>query len=81
MDTTVIPIPWNETVFSSYATRRLKFGYYIDDGVSIASPPVQRAILDTVAALQKQGHEVIEVLPPNVLQAVRIFVALTSEEG
>jgi len=59
----------------------MKFGYYIDDGVSIASPPVKRAILETVEALQKQGHEVIQVTPPNVLQAVRIFLALTSAEG
>jgi Asp-tRNA(Asn)/Glu-tRNA(Gln) amidotransferase A subunit family amidase len=58
----------------------LKFGYYFDDGVTVASPPVKRAILETIEALKSQGHEVILVTPPNILEAVRIFVALTSEE-
>ena len=75
------PSVWNDSVFQSYTKRKLKFGYYFDDGVTIASPPVQRAILETVNALQSQGHEAILITPPNTVEAVRVFLAVTSNEG
>jgi len=56
-------------------------GYYFDDGVTIASPPVYRAIMQTVQALKAQGHEVVLVSPPNIVEAVRVFVALTADES
>src|SRR5271169_4699650 len=75
------PSTWNETTFQSYSTRKLKVGYYFDDGVTIASPPVYRAIMQTVQALKSQGHEIVLVTPPNVIEAVRVFIALTSDES
>ena len=81
-DATVTPNPWNDGKFTHYATKqKLKFGYYFDDGVTISSPPVKRAIERTVAALAAQGHEVELIMPPNVAEAVRIFVALTSNSS
>lgn len=59
----------------------MKIGYYYDDGICVASPPVQRAVLQTVEALKSQGHEVVEVKPPNTMEAVKEFVGLTSGEG
>jgi Asp-tRNA(Asn)/Glu-tRNA(Gln) amidotransferase A subunit family amidase len=59
----------------------LKFGYYFDDGVSISSPPVKRAVLETVNALRKEGHELVEIVPPNVFEAVKTFLSLTASEG
>ena len=76
----MLPGIWNDSVFTKYSSKKLKFGYYFDDGVTIASPPVKRAIEQTVQALQSQGHEVILTTPPNVIEAVRIFLALTSDE-
>src|SRR5271169_831812 len=76
----MVSSPWNDSLFKKYSSKKLKFGYYFDDGVTISSPPVKRAILQTVKALESQGHEVISVNPPNVVEAVRIFVALNSEE-
>lgn len=75
------PSTWNESTFQSYNTKKLKVGYYFDDGVTIASPPVYRAIMQTVQALKSQGHDVVLVSPPNVVEAVRVFVALTSDES
>ena len=81
-DATVTPNPWNDDKFAHYATKKkLKFGYYFDDGVTISSPPVKRAIERTVTALAAQGHEVELIVPPNVVEAVRIFVALTSNSS
>ena len=71
---------WNDAVFTTYSSKKLKFGYYFDDGVTVASPPVKRAIEQTVQALKSQGHEVVPITPPNTIEAVRIFVALTSGE-
>ena len=81
VDSSMVPSIWNESLFSIYSSKKLKFGYYYDDGVTVASPPVKRAIEQTVQALKSQGHEVIEVTPPNVVEAVHIFVALTSQDG
>ena len=72
---------WNESTFQTYSAKKLKVGYYFDDGVTIASPPVYRAIMQTVQALKSQGHEVVLISPPNVVEAVRIFIALTSDES
>jgi Asp-tRNA(Asn)/Glu-tRNA(Gln) amidotransferase A subunit family amidase len=81
-DTTMLPGIWNDTIFNEYSSKeKLRFGYYFDDGVTIASPPVERAILQTVKALESQGHEAVPITPPNVIEAVRVFLALTSEEG
>jgi len=81
-DATVTPNPWNDDKFAHYATKKkLKFGYYFDDGVTISSPPVKRAIERTVTALAAQGHEVELIVPPNVVEAVRIFIALTSNSS
>ena len=80
MDSTMAPGIWNDAVFTTYSSKKLKFGYYFDDGVTVASPPVKRAIEQTVQALKSQGHEVVPITPPNTIEAVRIFVALTSGE-
>ena len=80
-DSTMIPSSWNDSKYRHYSSKKLKFGYYYDDGVSIASPPVERAILKTATALKAQGHEVVAITPPNVAEAVRIFVGITSSEG
>ena len=81
LDSGVTPNPWNDSMFTKYATKKLKFGYYFDDGVTIASPPVKRAVEMTAKALQAKGYEVVELLPPNIIEAVHCFVALTTYEG
>ncbi|GAA6062135.1 hypothetical protein JCM10212_003170 [Sporobolomyces blumeae] len=60
---------------------KLKFGYYLTDGFVHASPACCRAILETAEVLRKAGHEVVEVPPPNAIEAMEIFVALTSANG
>lgn len=51
------------------------------DGFCRASPAVVRAIHETVTALELQGHECVEFEPPNVMEAMEIFVALTSADA
>jgi Asp-tRNA(Asn)/Glu-tRNA(Gln) amidotransferase A subunit family amidase len=81
VDSSMLPSPFNNAIWSQYGKKKLKFGYYFDDGVVIASPPVKRAILKTINALKSQGHQVIPITLPNTIEAVRIFASLTSAEG
>lgn len=61
--------------------KKLRFGYYLTDGFCHASPACTRAVLETAEALRKQGHEVVEIPSPNAIEAMEIFVALTSSTG
>lgn len=61
--------------------KKLKFGYYLTDGICRSSPACERAVLETVEALRKEGHEVVEFAPPTPAKALELFVGLTSAEG
>lgn len=54
-----IPIPFREITLP----KKLKFGYYLTDGFCRSSPACQRAVLETVEALRKKGHECVEFQP------------------
>ncbi|KAJ7052244.1 amidase [Mycena amicta] len=73
---TVSPILYSEPKL----TEKLRFGYYTEFYVK-ASPASQRAVMDTVAALRKQGHECVEVEIPTPDEVMRIYVALCSADG
>ncbi|BGP15819.1 hypothetical protein JCM10213_005697 [Rhodosporidiobolus nylandii] len=70
----LVPTPWREVQLP----KKLRFGYFLNDGFCRASPACQRAVLETVDALRKKSHECVEFVPPNPLEAMELFVALTS---
>ncbi|GAA6007776.1 hypothetical protein JCM10207_004870 [Rhodosporidiobolus poonsookiae] len=70
----VMPLRYREVELPE----KLKFGFFRTDGFCHASPACERAVLETVDALRRQGHECIEFEPPNPLEAMELFVALTS---
>lgn len=54
--------------------KRLKFGYYFNDGMAQITPACHRAVSETVKALRKQGHECIEFeLPSRVFLTCYMF--------
>jgi Asp-tRNA(Asn)/Glu-tRNA(Gln) amidotransferase A subunit family amidase len=55
------PIPYRDVRLP----KKLKFGYYLMDGLVKASPPCKRAVLETVEALRREGHECIEFAVPS----------------
>ncbi|TEB29057.1 amidase [Coprinellus micaceus] len=73
----VPPVPFKEVSLPS----KLKFGYYTSDGYVKASPACKRAVLETVEALKKQGHECVEISIPDTATGFNLFVALTSSDG
>ncbi|WVQ77023.1 hypothetical protein IAR50_006702 [Cryptococcus sp. DSM 104548] len=73
----LMPIPWREVDLP----KKLKVGYWVDDHAIKASPACARAVLESVQCLRKAGHEVVAFDPPDVPEALKIFVGLTSSDG
>lgn len=73
----VAPVPFREVE----VPQKLKFGYYTSDGYIKASPACKRAVIETVEALRKQGHECVEISVPNTDTACNLFVSLSSSDG
>ena len=55
------PIPYRNVQLP----KKLKFGYYLMDGLVKASPACKRAVLETVEALRSEGHECVEFAVPS----------------
>lgn len=45
--------------------KKLRIGYFTHDGFCRASPACQRAVMETVEALRREGHECVEFEPPS----------------
>jgi Asp-tRNA(Asn)/Glu-tRNA(Gln) amidotransferase A subunit family amidase len=73
----VVPLPWREPNLP----KRMRIGYWLDDGVVRSCPAVRRAVQEVATALEKEGHELVLWQPPNVAEALKIFVALLSFDG
>jgi amidase len=77
IDPTVVPLPWQDVTLKS----RLRIGYHVDNGFMPASPACQRAVLHVVQKLKEAGHDVFEFHPPNVGEAMRLYMAALSADG
>ncbi|KAN0132779.1 Amidase signature domain containing protein [Lactarius tabidus] len=71
------PVPYRDVTLPE----KLRFGYYLNDGTVKGSPACHRAVLETVEALRKAGHECFEIDSPDSAQALRLFTAITSADG
>ena len=75
-DHTVDPIPWREC-----PSKKLKIGYYMDDGVIRSSPACARALETSVEAMKKAGHEVVVFTPPSPFEGLKIASNLLLADG
>ncbi|KIK70044.1 hypothetical protein GYMLUDRAFT_34484 [Collybiopsis luxurians FD-317 M1] len=64
-DYTCVPIPWRPVNLQEEG-RRLKWGVVWTDGVIPPSPACMRALTMVVDSLKQQGHEVVDLIPPNI---------------
>ncbi|KAG8852243.1 hypothetical protein FRB96_008889 [Tulasnella sp. 330] len=76
LDIWLPPLPYKDVILP----KKLKFGYYKSDALVRASPAVQRAVQETVDALRKQGHECVEFVVPDMMEAIKIFMGLISAD-
>ncbi|KAG0699240.1 amidase signature domain-containing protein [Suillus ampliporus] len=72
-----VPLPYRHVELSS----KLHFGYYLSDDMIQTSPVCQRAVLETVSALRKQGHECLEFTSHLNTTAMEVFVGLATSDG
>ena len=79
-DPHVVPVPWNELEYRS--TRKLRIGYYVDDGYMTASPACQRAVRVAVEAFKAEGHHVeefrVDHMSVDIPTCIATFMALIS---
>lgn len=69
-DPKCLPIPWREVEGDG----RLKIGVLWDDGIVTPTPPVKRAIRETVEKLSRGGCEIVDWNPEGHEQALNILV-------
>ncbi|KAJ9659988.1 hypothetical protein H2201_007093 [Coniosporium apollinis] len=74
-DPKCLPIPWRRVEEKT----KLKLGVLWHDGMARPTPPVQRALKETVEKLKKAGHDIVDWAPEGHAQALgilgRMFVA------
>lgn len=71
-DSTVLPIPWNEQL----PTRKLRIGYYEDDGFFPPTPGVCRAVRQAREHYEKMGHELIPLNLSNISYVTGSIISL-----
>jgi len=65
IDYKVHPIPWNENLFQPQK-KRLKIGYYTEDGYFPLTPACKRAVEVAIEAVSGAGCEIVYFRPPNL---------------
>ncbi|KAK3935920.1 amidase signature domain-containing protein [Diplogelasinospora grovesii] len=85
-DYTVHPVPWRGEVEKEYEGgekgRKLKVGVLRTDGVVDPSPACARALEMCVAALKKEGHEIVEVTgQPDMYEGLKLASLLLNADG
>ncbi len=75
----VPPVPWRDPARVDIS--ELRVGYYTDNGYFPAAPAMRRAVKEAAAALQDLGATVAPYEPPNIAEAVRIFLGVVSSDG
>ena len=73
---------WRAEVESECAEKpRLRVGVLRTDGVVDPSPACARALGMAEAALRAQGHEIVEISPPDMYEALRLSSLLLNADG
>ncbi|PMD20822.1 amidase signature enzyme [Hyaloscypha hepaticicola] len=81
-DHSVHPIPWRDDVSKEFQEKKkFRIGVLRTDGVVDPSPACARAVDEVVAALRKEGHEIIDVNPPSPYEALVIASQLLNADG
>ncbi|KAL6923263.1 hypothetical protein FSST1_000537 [Fusarium sambucinum] len=80
-DCRCIPIPWRDNVYDDILKRKLTIGVVRDDGVVKPHPTVAKMIEEAVAALEADGHEVIEWKPDFHAECIEVMDAYFTVDG
>lgn len=64
-----------------FGDRKIRVGWYMDDGIFPASPACVRAVKQAVEILQSAGCEVVEIKPPHADKLVTLYYNLLGTDG
>ncbi|KAF2083518.1 fatty-acid amide hydrolase [Saccharata proteae CBS 121410] len=76
-DPKCVPMPWRKVEVG----KKLRLGVLWDDGVVMPTPPVRRALRETVDKLKGQGHEIIDWSNEDHKQAGDIIQRMFTADG
>ncbi|PCH44912.1 amidase signature enzyme [Wolfiporia cocos MD-104 SS10] len=79
-DHTCVPLPWRPVDFL-LSGRKPKWGVIWSDGIVPPTPACSRALRESVDALRRAGHEVVEFYPPSILEGLKIGFQLMFADG
>jgi fatty acid amide hydrolase len=79
LDPSVPPVPWPDPDDVSLAG--LRIGMYTDNGLFSVAPAIRRAVKQAAQILRIRGVIIESWNPPDVSEAVRIFVGLRTADG
>lgn len=82
-DYSVHPLAWRADVEEDFQNKSRKFrvGVLRTDGVVDPSPACQRALKMAEDALAREGHEIVEINPPDMFKALKIGSLLLNADG
>jgi amidase len=73
LDPKMLPIPWRTVE----PPKKLKMAVLWNDGICMPTPPVIRALKETVDKLKKAGHELVEWDPKLHPTALELLVSMS----
>lgn len=71
LDWRVAPVPWQEDLYRP--GRKLRVGWYEDDGLFAATPGCRRAVREVVDKLHAAGHIVEQWRPPGLKELMEVY--------
>lgn len=82
LDHTVLTMEWRDNVERDFREQeKFCIGVMRSDGVVPPSPACARALEETVAALEAEGHELVEVDPPSPYEGLQLASLLLNADG
>ncbi|EMD31870.1 hypothetical protein CERSUDRAFT_119146 [Gelatoporia subvermispora B] len=79
-DHSCVPLPWRPVDFV-VEERKPRWGVMWDDGLIPPTPACARALAEVADVLRRQGHEVVEFVPPSPLDGYKIGYQLIFSDG
>ncbi|GHO87160.1 amidase [Dictyobacter formicarum] len=79
LDPLVPPVPWPDP--TAVSLTGLRIGMYTENGIFSVAPAVRRAVEEAAQALRARGAIVESWNPPDVAEAVRLYVGLVGADG
>ncbi len=79
VDPLVPPVPWHDP--TAVSLPGLRISMYTDNGVFSVAPAVRRAVEEAAQVLRARGAIVEPWNPPDVAEAVRLYIGLVGADG